>query len=151
MIEIEKIKRKLIEILNDFSNRDDILFEISRMLKNEVFHYDWVGFYILDETEKGLILGPYSGAETEHTYIPVGKGVCGQVAQHKSSMVVQDVSQIENYLSCSINVQSEVVFPVLKCGKFVAELDIDSHSPAPFTENDTKLLELVCSQLSVLF
>ena len=101
-------------------DRDTTLLEISKLLKNNVFHYDWVGFYLLNESHDGLILGPYSGSSTEHTFIPMGKGICGQVAQRKETMIVQDVTKVENYLSCSINVQSEIVVPILKDGAFIA-------------------------------
>jgi GAF domain-containing protein len=73
------------------------------------------------------------------------------VAQNKEPMIVQDVNSIDNYLSCSIDVQSEIVFPILKNGDFVAELDIDSHSSAPFSQDDTLLLDYICDQLSILF
>ena len=132
-------------------DRDTTLLEISKLLKNNVFHYDWVGFYLLNESHDGLILGPYSGSSTEHTFIPMGKGICGQVAQHKETMIVQDVTKVENYLSCSINVQSEIVVPILKNEAFVAELDIDSHSPAPFSDSDKLLLEAICAEISAFF
>jgi GAF domain-containing protein len=78
----------------------------------------------------------------------VGKGICGQVAASGQTMVVQDVTQVENYISCGLDVQSEIVVPVLKDGKFVAELDIDSHSPAPFTNEDNEFLSKVCDLLT---
>jgi L-methionine (R)-S-oxide reductase len=151
MVEVEKIKKEVLNLFQKKYDREVLLFAISVLLKEEVYHYDWVGFYILNEEKSGLLLGPYSGASTIHSCIPVGKGICGQVAQNKNTMIVQDVSSIDNYLSCSINVQSEIVIPILKNGDFVAELDIDSHSSAPFTNDDLKLLEFICSQLSALF
>jgi GAF domain-containing protein len=151
MIEIEKIEKEVLAIVQNIDNMEEMLLEISKLLKDEVYHYDWVGFYILNEDKTGLFLGPYSGAKTDHTFIPVGKGVCGQVASSGKAMIVQDVSTMDNYLSCSINVQSEIVIPILKNGAFVAELDIDSHSPAPFTDDDTLLLEFICTQLSRFF
>jgi L-methionine (R)-S-oxide reductase len=147
----EQILIRIEEFILNHSNRDKLLFSISKLLKEEIFHYDWVGFYILDETSQTLILGPYTGKTTIHTQIPVGKGVCGQVAVNKTTMIVQDVSKIENYISCSINVQSEIVVPILKGDKFVAEIDIDSHSPAPFTKEDQILLETICEKLTLLF
>ncbi len=128
---------------------DDLLMKICRLLKDRISHYDWVGFYILEENE--LVLGPYAGKPTQHIRIPVGKGICGQVAEKKKTIVVQDVSRENNYISCSIDVQSEIVVPVLKNGVFVAELDIDSHSPAPFRRDDTAFLEQVCALLSNRF
>lgn len=127
----------------------DLLLQVCRLLKERIFHYDWVGFYVLQNGE--LVLGPYAGKPTEHTRIPVGKGVCGQVAEKKETIVVQDVSQENNYISCSIDVQSEIVVPVLKDGRFLAELDIDSHAPAPFTSEDSLFLEEVCALLSDRF
>lgn len=129
------------------ANPDDLLFRICELLKQEVYHYDWVGFYILDQQKNELILGPYVGKPTEHTHIAIGKGICGQVAESGQTMVVQDVTQVENYISCGLDVQSEIVVPVMKNGKFVAELDIDSHSPAPFKAEDSDFLAQVCELL----
>ena len=133
------------------ATQGEILLNTCKLLKDNVYHYDWVGFYILDEQKSKLNLGPYFGKTTEHTVIPVGKGVCGQVADNKKLKIVQDVSQEGNYIACSIDVQSEIVVPVLKDGNFMAEIDIDSHSPAPFTIDDENFLTSVCQKLSVLF
>lgn len=121
------------------NNPDDLLFRICELLKQEIYHYDWVGFYILNQANNELILGSFVGKPTPHTHIAVGKGICGQVAESGQTMVVQDVTQVDNYISCGLDVQSEIVVPVLKNGKFVAELDIDSHSPAPFTPEDNEI------------
>ena len=94
-------------------SRTDILFNTCKLLRNNVYHYDWVGFYLLDENQSKLILGPFTGKPTEHTEIPVGKGVCGQVAESKKLKIVQDVSQEGNYIACSLDVQSEIVVPIL--------------------------------------
>jgi len=132
-------------------NPEDLLFRICDLLKKEVYHYDWVGFYILDQEKKELVLGPYVGKPTQHTNIAVGKGICGQVAESGRTIVVQDVTQVENYISCGLDVQSEIVVPVMKDGRFVAELDIDSHSPAPFTDEDSKFLAKICELMSDSF
>ncbi len=132
-------------------NPEDLLLRICELLKQEVYHYDWVGFYILDQKTNELFLGPFVGKPTQHTHIAVGKGICGQVAASGQTMVVQDVTQIENYISCGLEVQSEIVVPVLKNGKFIAELDIDSHSPAPFTKADNDFLSKVCELLTNYF
>ena len=130
---------------------DDILLSTCILLKNSVYHYDWVGFYVLDVQKSNLILRAYCGKPTEHTIISVGKGVCGLVAKSNELKIVQDVSQEGNYIACNLDVQSEIVVPVLKKDKFVAEIDIDSNSPAPFSTDDEDFLTLVCQKLSVLF
>ena len=146
---------KLLQKIESFIAPDvsvgDVLLSVCSLLKTNVYHYDWVGFYMLDEQKSSLILGPYVGKPTEHRLIPVGKGVCGQVAENKKPIIVQDVSKEGNYIACSIDVQSEIVVPILKNGEFVAEIDIDSHTPAPFTPDDEKFLTAVCEKLSVLF
>ena len=129
-------------------NPEDLLLRICELLKQEVYHYDWVGFYILDPKKNELVLGPYVGKPTQHTHIAIGEGICGQVAESGQTMVVQDVTQVENYISCGLDVQSEIVVPVMKNGKFVAELDIDSHSPAPFVPADSEFLSKICDLLS---
>ncbi|MCK9639460.1 MAG: GAF domain-containing protein [Prolixibacteraceae bacterium] len=127
------------------------MLSTSRLLKTEISHYDWVGFYLLDPQNNQLVLGPYAGAATDHTHIPVGKGICGQVAASKKTMVVQDVTGQDNYLACSMDVQSEIVVPILKDDRFIAEIDIDSHAFAPFTTEDEQFLSSIAEKLSELF
>jgi len=145
----EEVYQKIVALVK--INPDDLLFRICEFLKQEVYHYDWVGFYILDKEKNELVLGPFVGKPTQHTHIAIGKGICGQVAANGQTMVVQDVKQVENYISCGLEVQSEIVVPVLKNGKFIAELDIDSHSPAPFNEEDNEFLAKVCDLLTDCF
>lgn len=128
------------------------LQNICKLLKEEVAQYDWIGFYFVDrENPNELILGPFEGAPTEHTRIPFGQGVCGQVAEDKKSRIVQDVEHEDNYLSCSINVKSEIVVPIFKDKKVIGEIDIDSHKVAAFSDEDKKFLEKVAEKVSELF
>lgn len=132
-------------------NPEDLLLQICQLLKMKVYHYDWVGFYILDPAKNELVLGPFAGKPTQHTRIAVGKGICGQVAEKCETMVVQDVTQVDNYISCGMEVQSEIVVPIQKNGQFVAEIDIDSHSPTPFTNEDSIFLGKVSILLADFF
>ncbi|MBL7066428.1 MAG: GAF domain-containing protein [Candidatus Marinimicrobia bacterium] len=139
------------KIILSSQTRDEKLLNICQLLKDAVLYYDWVGFYMAEQSKQELVLGPYVGAPTEHTRIPYGKGICGQAADKRDTIIVQDISGQTNYLSCSIDVRSEIVVPVFKDGRFVAELDIDSHELNQFSEKDKKYLELVCQRVSVLF
>jgi L-methionine (R)-S-oxide reductase len=130
---------------------ESILLETSELLRSEIPHYDWVGFYLFDKPNNMLVLGPYTGKATEHTHIPVGKGICGQVAENRRSMIVQDVTQQDNYIACSVDVQSEIVVPILKNGLFVAEIDIDSHAYAPFSNEDEQFLSAIAAELASYF
>ena len=128
------------------------LVAICKLLMDNVPHYDWVGFYLVDQSRKRqLVLGPFVGESTEHVSIPFGKGICGQAAERRVTFMVQDVSKETNYLSCSPKVQSEIVVPIFKSGEIIGELDIDSHTLSAFTQQDRKLLENVCEIVSELF
>jgi len=102
------------------------------LLVENVPHYDWVGFYLVDKAKKELVLGPFVGEPTEHVRIPFGRGICGQAAERRTTFVVQDVSKEGNYLACSPKVKSEIVIPLFKGGEIIGELDIDSHTLSPW-------------------
>ncbi len=137
------------EIANGSMKTDDKLVEITSVLKNSIHHYDWVGFYFVDPCKKyELMLGQFTGEDTEHCRIPFGRGICGQVAESQKTMIVQNVTSEDNYLSCNPHVRSEIVLPIFVDGTFIGELDIDSHTPAPFTALDECFLEQVCEIVS---
>lgn len=139
------------EIVDRQGRRDSKLMAICQLLRDEVAHYDWVGFYFADESKRELNLGPFVGEPTEHTRIPFGEGICGRAAETKETYVSQDVYQESKYLPCSARVRAEMVVPILKDGKIACQLDIDSHALAPFTEEDRAFLEDVGQVLSRLF
>jgi GAF domain-containing protein len=146
----DKILSQIREKINSENNRDSSLQFICTILKDNVEHYNWVGFY-LTEGADNLVLGPFSGAPTVHTRIKFGIGICGQAAETKRIFIVQDVSKELNYLSCSPTVKSEIVLPILKAGNVVGELDIDSHKIAPFTDDDKEFLLRICSMVVKYF
>lgn len=147
-------KKDLLSRVNEIvhtptKNRDGKLYQICRLLSDEVEVFDWVGFYLVDpDADRELVLGPYVGEPTDHTRIPFGKGICGQAAETNETFVVQDVSKADNYLACSIHVKAEIVVPVEKEGEFVAELDIDSHTKNSITTEHRSVLEEVCDKVA---
>ncbi len=126
------------------------LTALCELLQNNLKAYDWVGFYFANEEEKTLHLRAYAGEETDHTVIPFGKGICGQVAESNANFVVPDVKAQDNYIACSIYVKAEIVIPLFKDGKNIGQIDIDSHTANPFTEEDEKFLEWVNSRVSTI-
>lgn len=139
-------------IMNKDISRDEKLFAICELLADEVPTFNWVGFYLADpEGEDELVLGPYVGESTNHTRIPFGKGICGQVALSHETFISQDVYQEENYLACSADVKSEIVVPVMKNETFVAQLDIDSHTKESITAEQRQLLEQICNLVAEEF
>lgn len=124
------------------------LIRLCALLQKEVAHYDWVGFYWAKPETRTLHLGPYVGAPTDHTVIPFGKGICGQVAESHTNFVVPDVSAQSNYIACSFTVKSEIVVPLWWQGQNIGQIDIDSHVLDPFTSNDERLLEAINAEIS---
>jgi L-methionine (R)-S-oxide reductase len=149
--DFDQLLDRVEEITIRSSTRDQTLQAICTLLRKEVPHYNWVGFYLTDaDADQELVLGPYEGAATEHTRIPFGKGICGQAAATEQTFIVQDVSQETNYLSCSPDVLAEIVVPILREGVVLGELDIDSHALAPFGGEDREFLEDVCDLVAPL-
>jgi L-methionine (R)-S-oxide reductase len=139
------------KIITAEGTRDDVLSAVCFLLKGDVKHYSWVGIYLADDRKKILHLGPYAGEPTQHVKIPYGKGICGQAAESRETFMVRDVSQENNYLSCNSKVKSEIVIPIMKGKKFVAQLDIDSHQIDAFSDDDREFLEALCKELATLF
>ena len=143
-----ELEHKITNIIDSTQNKEKKLQEICDFLKKAISYFDWVGFYFRNGLKEELILAQFSGEPTEHKVIPFGKGICGQVAVSNKSFVVQDVTEQENYLSCGFNVKAEIVIPIFKNGLNIGQLDIDTHKKNPFTEDDLKILEFVCEQVS---
>jgi len=118
--------------------------EVVEVISQRLPNYDWVGFYMLDPNDPGtLVLGPFVGEPTPHVRIPVHQGICGAAVAARSTIVVDDVNADPRYLSCSIKTRSEIVVPIFSRERVVGELDIDSHTPAAFTNADRAFLEEV--------
>jgi len=124
------------------------LQQVCELLKENVPHYDWVGFYFANESKTELKLASYAGEPTDHTIIPFGKGICGQVALSNQNFVVPDVQAQDNYIACSITVKSEIVIPLFVNGENIGQIDIDSNTPDPFTKEDERFLEFVNRQVA---
>ncbi|WP_349351971.1 MULTISPECIES: GAF domain-containing protein [unclassified Flagellimonas] len=141
---LKSLEPKILDIVKDESKAVDTrLGDICELLRNNVDHYDWVGFYFKNGDKEELKLGPYAGAPTDHTIIPFGKGICGQVAVSNQNFVVPDVAAQDNYIACSITVKAEIVVPLFVNGENVGQIDIDSNTPDPFTEEDERFLEFI--------
>lgn len=145
----DKLKDKIILITRDPDlSSGEKLQGVCDLLHSEIPYYDWVGFYFRNGDREELKLGPFAGEPTEHTIIPFGKGICGQVALSNQNFVVPDVAAQDNYIACSLHVRAEIVIPIFVDGENIGQIDIDSHTPDPFTEYDVALLEFTCREVA---
>ena len=134
-------------IINRGDDADDVLRQIVSVLYDRFDHYSWVGIYFVEGEE--LVLGPWQGPQaTEHVRIPVGQGVCGAAAATGRTEVVDDVNADPRYLACFPSTRSEIVVPISYEGRVVAEIDVDSDTPAAFGEDDSRFLERVAVLIS---
>jgi GAF domain-containing protein len=120
---------------------------VCELLRAEVPHYHWVGIYWMNNAEQALHLGPFAGAATEHTRIPYGRGICGQVALSGEVFEVPDVWAQDNYLACSMETKAELVVPIHSKGRLIGQIDIDSHDQNPFGPEDTTLLHSIAEAI----
>ena len=101
---------------------------------------NWAGFYWL--RDGGLVLGPFQG-KPACVRIALGKGVCGTAAASGRTVVVPDVHAFPGHIACDSASASEVVVPVVKGGRLMGVLDLDSPLPARFDEDDARGLEVL--------
>ncbi|MCL7753733.1 GAF domain-containing protein [Polaribacter sp. Z022] len=145
---IDILQQQVDIIIASNNSKEEKLQAICDYLEKEISYYDWVGFYFKNGDKNELKLAQYTGEETEHTIIPFGKGICGQVAISNENFVVQDVSEQDNYISCGWKVKSEIVIPIFVNNENIGQIDIDSHTPNTFTNKDEQLLEYICKKVA---
>lgn len=150
MMNIPYLEQEIDKIISSTSTKEEKLQAICNFLEGEISYYDWVGFYFKNGDKEELKLAQFTGEPTEHTIIPFGKGICGQVAVSNENFVVQNVSEQDNYISCGWKVKSEIVIPIFVDGENIGQIDIDSHTANTFSVKDEQLLEYICEKLSVI-
>lgn len=101
--------------------------------------YEWCGIYALHGDV--LRLDAYVGAFTDHTEIPVGRGVCGTAVAENRNQVIADVRALDNYLACSLQTRSEIVVLIRNGDTILGQIDIDGHVVGTFDQNDEAFLE----------
>ena len=114
------------------------LSNASALLKTSFPNTVFAGFYLFDGNE--LILGPFQGG-VSCVRIALGKGVCGESAASRQTVIVGDVKTYPNYISCDSSARSEIVVPMVKEGRLLGVLDLDSSLVDDYDELDQKYLE----------
>ena len=137
----EKYEVFLEELENYLSKEED---PIANLSNSSAFVYaffpniNWSGFYLLKGEE--LVLGPFCGMPAT-TRIAIGNGVCGASVERKEKIVVGNVCEFPNHISCDVRSKSEVVIPLTKEGKIYGVLDIDSAILDRFSDKEVEILE----------
>ncbi len=145
----EQAKEILVRIDSELANESGKTAKesIVNLLNSNVSTYSWVGIYAVEG--KDLVLNAWSGpSATEHTRIPIGKGVCGYAAKSGRTEIVSDVSKDPRYLACFLSTKAEIVVPILNEGGVIGEIDIDSDQLDAFSSVDREFLEAVARKAS---
>ncbi|AYW48238.1 GAF domain-containing protein [Tetragenococcus osmophilus] len=136
------------ELIKDEKNWLATLANATALLNMTLPTTVFAGFYLFDENE--LILGPFQG-RVSCTRIQLGNGVCGEAAAEKQTVIVGNVKEHKNYISCDSDALSEIVVPMVKNGKLIGVLDIDSQETNSYDQVDQDYLEAYCEKLLQVF
>lgn len=147
MRDFEAARRAIREALAACPDRDSATGKAMELIARHLPYYRWVGVYWLEGDT--LVLGPYVGAQTDHTRIPVGRGVCGTAVAQNRNQLVADVRQLDNYLACSLETRSEIVVLIRDGqGAILGQIDADGHGVGDFDEEDEAFLGEVAARLA---
>ena len=119
-----------------------LMTRIAQRLHETMARYNWVGFYLVDPSDPGVLLvGPFAGSFTPNARIPLNTGLCGAAASSRQTVVVDDVKKDPRYLAGSSLVASEIVVPISARGRLAGELDIESYFTNAFPKAEQEFAE----------
>jgi len=146
----EKYKELLPQIQALISHESDLTANLANICAALKYGMDffWVGFYLVKD--EMLVLGPFQGT-VACSRIPLGKGVCGTAYTQQKTIIVADVNQFAGHIACSSDSQSEIVVPILRDGKVVMVLDVDSDQLEDFDEIDKIHLEQLAEWIADIY
>lgn len=138
MTEESLLTKQLASLLAGEHNQIANLANASALLMTSLSQVNWAGFYIYDQQNNELVLGPFQG-KVACMHIKMGRGVCGTAAETQKSLIVDDVQQFAGYIACDSAAQAELVIPLIKNQQLFGVLDLDSPVKGRF--NDAKLVQ----------
>lgn len=129
-----------------FLDMSTIIANLVNILKENFPNFSWVGFYYYSEEKEILYLGPFVG-KLACNIIPITKGVCGEAARKKETILIKDVNKIPYHIACDNSSKSEIVIPLLIKNKLIGVLDIDSYILNNFDEIDYDYLNKIINNI----
>jgi GAF domain-containing protein len=138
----EELLREFRDFARSAPTAKAVMEFICQRLHEKMTRYNWVGFYLIDPTDSGVLLvGPFVGSFTPNARIPLNTGLCGAAASSGQTVVVHDVTKDSRYLAGSPLVKCEIVVPILVRNRLAAELDIESYFFSTFTDPEKEFVE----------
>lgn len=150
----EKYRALLPQIAAVIDGEPDLIANMANVasMLHETFRFWWTGFYRVlpapaEATGESLVLGPFQGP-LACVRIRKGRGVCGTAWAEERTVVVPDVEEFPGHIACSSASRSEIVVPLIRDGKVIGVLDIDSAELATFDDVDARYLEQIAALLT---
>src|SRR5271154_764060 len=138
----DELLREFRDFAASATTANSVMERIAQRLHEKMTRYNWVGFYLVDPADPGILLvGPFVGSFTPNARIPLNTGLCGAAASSGKIVVVHDVSTDPRYLSGSPMVKCEIVVPIFVKNKLAAELDVESYFAGTFTKAEQDFVE----------
>lgn len=134
------LNKQLHALLEGETNHIANLSNTSALLFEQLENINWAGFYLWNEAENELILGPFQG-KVACVRIQNGKGVCGTSFEKQETLVVPNVHDFPGHIACDSASKAEIVVPLIKNGECIGVLDIDAPVQDRFSDEDKKILE----------
>ena len=144
-VDYELLAKQVASLIEGERVRVSVLANVSALLNEALPDVSWVGFY-WTHVDGDLVLGPFQG-KVACTRITWGKGVCGTAAQLDKTQLVPDVHTFPGHIACDSASRSEVVVPIHEADRVVGVLDLDSTTPARFSERDAAGLKAIVATL----
>ncbi|MEM1195044.1 MAG: GAF domain-containing protein [Pseudomonadota bacterium] len=146
----DQLRQAAVALIDDEPDGVANMANVASLLWEFLPDLNWAGFYRVASTKTGngeeLVLGPFVGRPA-CIRIPMGRGVCGVAAQTAQTQRVEDVHAFPGHIACDAASRSELVVPVVRDGKVVAVIDLDSPRPARFSERDAEGIEALAKAL----
>ncbi len=138
----EELLSEFREFAKTASTAQSVMDLITRRLHEKMTRYNWVGFYLIDPADDGVLaIGSYVGSFTPNPRIPLNTGLCGAAARTAQCVVVDDVAKDPRYLAGSSLVRSEIVVPIFVKSKLAAVLDAESYFTGAFGPAEKEFVE----------
>jgi sigma-B regulation protein RsbU (phosphoserine phosphatase) len=142
----------LIRLANALNTTLDLqtLMHRTADLVRAVIDYKIFAILLLNERTNDLRMRFQIGhtPEVERLRIRVGKGVVGRAAEHRESILLQDVSHEKNYISANPEVRSELAVPLIVKNRVIGVIDLQSEQVGYFQPEHRRLLELTASRVA---
>lgn len=137
-MDFKDLDREIMGLIDGEKNLVANLANIASQIFHSYTGLNWCGFYLWDEADQELVLGPFQG-KPACLRIKSGRGVCGTSYAEKKSILVHDVHEFPGHIACDAASESELVIPMIKNGKVLGVLDMDAPTKKRFSESDEKL------------